>query len=422
MKRPFLPSRSPLLLSLALVLAAPSVLAQASVTPPSSSAALIYVVKTGDTLYRIATERGLKVEDLMRLNNMADASVEIGQELKLPSGPTTTPPVRTPPNQTPPSQTPPSQTPPSQTPGTPAPAVPVPLVQTPAVPTSVKPIPAAPIPVATVKSGNVVAGVTVRAPTRLRMGDAFVLRLSGANAARAQVSFPSEVGEDVRKPAEILTPIGAAGEYVVLGRVVLGKNTPLTYIVTIGKEVLKGSVPVSALAQKVQHLTLAKTLTDRLTAPTRPAEEKVVEAAYALRTPQSWSRPFAAPLTTKSVSSSFGQPRTYLAGGPVLYHYGMDFPAPVGTPVRAVNDGKVVIAATYPVRGGLVAIDHGAGLISMYFHQSRLLVKVGQTVTRGQIIGQVGTTGLSAGPHLHLEMRVRGEGTLPTEYFNRLWP
>lgn len=397
MKRPSLPARPLHLLSLALILATPAVLAQTSATPTSNNAALVYVVKTGDTLYRIATERGLKVEDLMRLNDLPDASVQIGQELKLPSGPTTTLP--------------------SQVPGTPAPAAPVPQVQTPA-----EPAPVRPDQVATVRSGNVVAGVTVRAPARLRMGDAFVLRLSGANAAKAQVSFPSEVGEDVRRPAEVLTPIGAAGEYVVLGRVVLGKTTPLTYTVTVGKEVLKGSVLVSALIQKIQHLTLAKTLTDRLTAPSRPAEEKVVEAAYALRSPQSWSRPFAAPLSSRSVSSSFGQPRTYLAGGPVKYHYGMDFPAPVGTPVRAVNDGRVVIAATYPVRGGLVAIDHGAGLISMYFHQSRLLVKVGQTVTRGQIIGQVGTTGLSAGPHLHLEMRVRGEATLPTGYFDRLWP
>ncbi len=428
MKRPSPHSVSLLSVSLALILAASSGLAQTSVqssarilaqtparnvaTPVPGSAALVYVVKTGDTLYRIATERGLKVEDLMRLNNMTDASVEIGQELKLPSGPSATPAV----------QTPAVRTPAVQPPGTPAPAAPVPVVQTPGAPTSGKPAPAAAMPAATVKSGNVVAGVTVRAPARLRMGDAFVLRLSGANAARAQVTFPSEVSEDVRRPAEILTPIGAAGEYVVLGRVVLGKNTPLTYSVTVGKEVLRGSVPVSALEQPMQHLTLAKSLTDRLTAPSRPAEEKVVEVAYALRTPQSWSRPFAAPLTTKSVSSSFGQPRTYLAGGPVKYHYGMDFPAPVGTPVKAVNDGTVVIAATYPVRGGLVAIDHGAGVLSMYFHQSKLLVKVGQTVTRGQVIGQVGTTGLSAGPHLHLEMRVRGEGTLPTGYFNRLWP
>jgi murein DD-endopeptidase MepM/ murein hydrolase activator NlpD len=377
---------------------------------PSTSAELVYTVKTGDTLYRIATERGLKVEDLMKLNNLSTTDVEIGQELRLPSG------------------TPAPTAGPAPTPPTPQ-VTPEPASTSPEPPKSVVPKPpVAPIsrprvdpPIVQVK-GKVIGGVTVTAPKKLRMGDAFVLRLSGVRAGEARVGFSSEVGEDVRKPAELLTPIGAAGEYLVLGRVVLGKTSALTYSVRLGQEVLKGSVPVSTLDQPIQHLRLAKSLTDRLKAPARAAEEKLVEAAYARRTDQAWSRPFAPPLVSKSVSSSFGQPRTYLAGGPVAYHYGMDFPAPIGTPVKAVNDGTVVIASTVPVRGGLVVIDHGAGLVSMYFHQSKLLVRAGQQVSRGQVIGQVGTTGLSAGPHLHLEMRVRGEATLPTEYFNRLWP
>lgn len=385
--------------TLTLLLGGSPLLSLHGLAQSGGSATLMYTVKAGDTLYRIATERRLKPEDLLRINGLSSATLSVGQTLKLPSGMSSPAPAATP--------------------------VAAPTVTPKPSPVS-KPVqPATPAPSAagTISSGsNVMAGVTVRAPARLKMGDGFVLRLSGEKAGEAVVSFPSEVGEDVRKPAEPLTPIGAAGEYQVLGRVVLGKTTPLVYTVKVGSDVLRGSIPVSGLDQPIQHLTLAKSLTDRLTAPDRPLEEKIVEAAYALRTPQAWSRPFAAPLSSTSVSSSFGQPRTYVTGGPVLYHYGMDFPAAVGTSVRAVNDGRVVIAATYPVRGGLVAIDHGAGLVSMYFHQSKLLVKVGQSVTRGQIIGQVGTTGLSAGPHLHLEMRVRGEATLPTEYFNRLWP
>ncbi|WP_407539290.1 LysM peptidoglycan-binding domain-containing M23 family metallopeptidase [Deinococcus radiomollis] len=379
--------------TLTLLLGGSSVFVPSSLAQTGGSATLTYTVKAGDTLYRVATERGLKPEDLLRINGLSSATLSVGQTLKLPSGmPAPAPAAAA------------SPTPPN-----------------PVTSTSVTPKPVAPA-AASAPGSNVIAGVTVRVPARLKMGDGFVLRLSGERAGEAVVSFSSEVGEDVRMPAETLTPIGAAGEYQVLGRVVLGKTTPLVYTVKVGNDVLRGSIPVSGLDQPIQHLTLPKSLTDRLTAPSRPLEEKVVEAAYALRTPQAWSRPFAAPLVTTAVSSSFGQPRTYLTGGPVLYHYGMDFPAPVGTSVRAVNDGRVVIAGTYPVRGGLVAIDHGAGLVSLYFHQSRLLVKAGETVKRGQIIGQVGTTGLSAGPHLHLEMRVRGEATLPTEYFNRLWP
>ncbi|WP_189087634.1 LysM peptidoglycan-binding domain-containing M23 family metallopeptidase [Deinococcus ruber] len=393
-----------LALALTVTLSAPIVAIKATVTPTSKAAVsapvLLYTVQTGDTLYHIAQSHGLTTEDLMKLNNLSSPSISVGQQLRLSAGTTAATPAA------------PAPTPaPAPAPAKPAPSAP-----------QAAPAPAAPAPVTITVKGNVVAGVTVRAPARLKMGDGFVLRLSGARAGEAQITFPSEVGEDVRRPAEILTPIGAAGEYSVLGRVVLGKTTPVTYTVKIGNEQMKGSIPVSGLDQAIQHLNLPKSLTDRLTAPTRPLEEKIVEAAYALRTPQAWSKPFAAPIDTRSVSSGFGQPRTYVAGGEVKYHYGMDFPAKLGTPVHAVNDGKVVIAATYPVRGGLVAIDHGAGLVSLYFHQSKILVKVGQIVTRGQIIGQAGTTGLSEGPHLHLEMRVRGEATLPTLYFGKLWP
>ena len=395
--------KRPLVLVLTATLSAPMLAIKVS-TPAApkaatTSTALLYTVQTGDTLYHIAQARGLTTEALMKLNGLSSPAISVGQQLRLPAGGTAT---------------------------TPAPA---PVPAKPALPapqaTASQPAPApstTPAPATTTVQGNVVAGVTVRAPARLRMGDGFVLRLSGARAGEAQVSFPSEVGEDVRRPAEVLTPIGAAGEYTVLGRVVLGKSTPVVYTVKIGNELLKGSIPVTGLDQPIQHLNLPKALTDRLTAPNRPLEEKIVEAAYALRTLQAWAKPFAAPIDTSQVSSGFGQPRTYVAGGDVKYHYGMDFPARLGTPVHAVNDGRVVIAATYPVRGGLVAIDHGAGLVSLYFHQSKILVKVGQQVTRGQVVGLAGTTGLSEGPHLHLELRVRGEATLPTLYFGKLWP
>lgn len=88
----------------------------------------------------------------------------------------------------------------------------------------------------------------------------------------------------------------------------------------------------------------------------------------------------------------------------------------------AINDGTVVIAGRYPVRGGLVVIDHGAGVVSLYFHQSKVTAKVGQQIKRGQKVGEVGSTGLSAGPHLHLEVRVRGEGTNPAGWMGKLWP
>ncbi len=342
-----------------------------------------YTVKAGDTLYSIARANGTTVAALMQLNGLSGTTLEIGQELRLPGA--------------------------APAPAAPArPSLPAPLPDDQLTPTP---------PAATV------AGVNIRVPASLRMGEAFIVQLSGTRAAQATVRFPSEVGEDVRRPNEVLRPVGAAGEYVVLGRVVLGKTTPVVYEVSLNGELVRGRIPVVGLDQPIQHLNLPPRISGLLQDPGRAAEDAAVEKAYALRTPQVWTRPFApAMASVKATSSSFGQPRTYLAGGPVAYHFGTDYPAPVGTPVLAVNDGKVILAGKYPVRGNLVVIDHGAGVTSLYFHQSKLLVKPGQTVTRGQKIGEVGTTGLSAGPHLHLEVRVRGEGTNPATWMNRLWP
>lgn len=337
-----------------------------------------YTVKPGDTLYSIARAHGTTVAELTRLNRLTGTTIEVGQRLRLP--------------------------------GEPAP------VPTPPLPRSDGGQGSLPVPAAQI------AGLTVSAPTSLQMGDAFVLRLSGPRAGEATVRFPSEVGEDVRRPGERLTPSGAAGEYVVLGRVVLGKTTPVVYEVQVGDDLVRGSIPVTGLDQTIQHINLPPSISRKLEDPGRKAEDAAVEKAYARRTPQAWTRPFQPAVGVKAQSSAFGQPRTYVAGGPVQYHYGTDYPAPVGTAVTAVNDGTVVLAGTYPVRGGLVVIDHGAGLTSLYFHQSRVLVRPGQKVTRGQKIGEVGSTGLSAGPHLHLEMRVRGEGTNPADWMNRIWP
>ncbi|WP_034359164.1 LysM peptidoglycan-binding domain-containing M23 family metallopeptidase [Deinococcus phoenicis] len=376
-----LPVRRSLLLAAALLLGA-----------AGTSSVPVYTVKGGDTLYSIARAHGTTVAELTRLNNLTGTGIEVGQTLRLP-GEAASPPA----------------------PNSPAPSSPAPSPATPL------PDPA-PLPMPVPAGTSQIAGVTVSAPASLRMGDAFVLRLSGPRAGQATVRFPSEIGEDVRRPAEKLTPTGAAGEYVVLGRVVLSKTTPVVYEVQVGSDLVRGSIPLTGLGQVVQHLNLPPSISGKLEDPGRKAEDAAVEKAYARRTPQAWTRPFQPAVNVKAQSSAFGQPRTYVAGGPVLYHYGTDYPAPVGTAVTAVNDGVVVMAGKYPVRGGLVVIDHGAGLTSLYFHQSKVIARVGQKVTRGQKIGEVGSTGLSAGPHLHLEMRVRGEGTNPAGWMNRIWP
>lgn len=267
------------------------------------------------------------------------------------------------------------------------------------------------------------SGISINAPQQVTMGDAFVIVLNGQSAANTTVRFISESREDVRFANEVLHPIGAAGAYRVLGRAVLGKTTPLVYEVNKDNQVVRGTIKVANLPMRAQYLNLPPSLTKARHAPQAKQEAALMEKLYTLRTPQLWTRPFVFPLANHSaISSHFGQARTYSVGSDLEYHYGSDYPAPKGTPVRAINDGKVMVAANYPLRGGLVVLDHGAGLLSLYFHMSKIAVKKGQSIERSHKIGEVGSTGLSGGPHLHLEMRVRGEAVNPLLWMQRIWP
>lgn len=97
-------------------------------------------------------------------------------------------------------------------------------------------------------------------------------------------------------------------------------------------------------------------------------------------------------------------------------HEGVDFVATPGTPIRAAAAGIVIGAALHPQYGNLVEIDHGRELTTRYAHASRLFVKPGQFVRRGQKIAEVGTTGRSTGPHLHFEVRVQGIAQNPDRF------
>ena len=97
-------------------------------------------------------------------------------------------------------------------------------------------------------------------------------------------------------------------------------------------------------------------------------------------------------------------------------HTGMDLAVPTGTPIRAALDGTVSLSKYYGTYGYCVMIDHGNGLTTLYGHNSRLLVSVGQTVQAGDVISLSGATGRVTGPHLHFEVRVNGERTNPRYY------
>ena len=101
----------------------------------------------------------------------------------------------------------------------------------------------------------------------------------------------------------------------------------------------------------------------------------------------------------------------------VKFHSGMDFSANVGTPVYATGNGVVRKAGWEGLYGNCIQIDHGFGYVTRYAHLSKIDVRVGQKVVRGETIGKVGTTGKSTGPHLHYEVMVKGQIVNPVNYY-----
>ena len=143
----------------------------------------------------------------------------------------------------------------------------------------------------------------------------------------------------------------------------------------------------------------------------RAAELVQINAAKALNAAtDGWRQPMLWP-TTGRISTLFGSQRIYAGGVEGAFHGGMDIARPTGTVVRAPADGVVALATERPfsLEGNLVMIDHGFGLISALMHLSRIDVRTGDHVRRGDVIGLVGMTGRATGPHLHWGLTWYGE-------------
>jgi murein DD-endopeptidase MepM/ murein hydrolase activator NlpD len=154
------------------------------------------------------------------------------------------------------------------------------------------------------------------------------------------------------------------------------------------------------------------------------AERELVNAVFAgVSGERLWEGPIGYPLEGElRTTAPFGQRRSY-GGGPVSsYHTGHDFGADAGMPILAPITGTVVLAEALQVRGTAVILDHGLGVFTGFWHLSEIRVEVGQVVGQGEVVGLVGNTGLSTGPHLHWEMRVRGVPVDPLQWTRRSFP
>ncbi len=179
-------------------------------------------------------------------------------------------------------------------------------------------------------------------------------------------------------PTTTAIAIATAGGLAAVGMAgaTAAQAGPVTPAATVTKAENKGKA-ASAKAKQARVAALRRQLT------TLPGDKKL-------------------PLRKYSVGAGWGHSSGPHAG---RHHNGFDFSARSGAPIRSVSDGKVAMARSYYGYGKLTIIRTPTGKRVLYAHQSKILVKRGQSVTAGQLIGRVGSTGYSTGPHLHFETR-----------------
>lgn len=182
-----------------------------------------------------------------------------------------------------------------------------------------------------------------------------------------------------------------------------------------GKEDQTLLVPVQVLPkedERIVRLTIADF--DRL-----PYNEESGVMAKVRNEAPVWPAPRLAPWAWPvlgRLSELFGVKRIYNHGLRSWYHGGYDIAAPGGTPVLAPGPGRVLFTAPFVAHGNTILIDHGYGVITTYLHLSKILVKPGNEVAQGQIIGEVGSTGGSTGNHLHFQVNVNGRIAAPEDF------
>jgi murein DD-endopeptidase MepM/ murein hydrolase activator NlpD len=128
--------------------------------------------------------------------------------------------------------------------------------------------------------------------------------------------------------------------------------------------------------------------------------------------------PSIAPVVEGFYSSNFGWRMDPFTGRKAM-HEGVDYVVQAGTPIHASAGGVVAYADRHPQYGNMVEIDHGNDIVTRYAHASRLLVKVGHVVRRGEEIAEVGSTGRSTGNHLHFEIRYKGVAQNPVRFLKK---
>ena len=392
-------------------------------TAMPTAEAPVYVVVPGDTLYGIAERFGTTVEAIVAANDIADARlISVGQKLVIPTG----------------------------QPGL------VPSLQ-PETDSRVHPVRAGDtlpflayrygttywtlreandlhrlgllwpgqeltIPPSTVSHGGVPGFPEVAtSPAPVVQGRTMLVEVQGKNDLELNGSF---LGQDLLFVEEDgwywalagVDALTAPGSYaLVLEATEVDSGDLLT---------MQETLTVAQGSYKAYNIVVPSDRTNLLDPALVQAEREKVNAVFAkVSETRLWDGVFGLPLAGElRTTAPFGQRRSY-GGGPVTsYHTGHDYGADAGTPVLAPITGTVALAEPLQVRGNVVILDHGLGVYSGFWHLSQIDVAAGQTVGEGEVVGLVGNTGLSTGPHLHWEMRVLGVPVDPVQWTQQAFP
>ncbi|WP_432737905.1 M23 family metallopeptidase [Maridesulfovibrio sp. FT414] len=260
------------------------------------------------------------------------------------------------------------------------------------------------------------AKINLAYPESVGLGEPFLVRIT-SDSGLESVSIKwkgTEVKPEIRNWKGRSVALAMFGTDVLVDKT--GKSKLSITVVEDGKERRLGrSVRVKKKKYKVQRLSLP----ENMVTPPKDVLDKIaqdrVEVAAAKETmsaERKWFVPFTRP-TKGSQSSPYGAQRI-LNGKPRNPHRGLDFRGAEGAEITAIADGRVVLVGDHYYAGNCIYLDHGNGVVTMYFHLSRIDVKEGEIVERGQVIGGIGSTGRVTGPHLHMSVSVQGRLVDPT--------
>ncbi|QIG82016.1 M23 family metallopeptidase [Sphingosinithalassobacter tenebrarum] len=202
-------------------------------------------------------------------------------------------------------------------------------------------------------------------------------------------------------------PVAPDGRFLIAFDRDAGDSATLVARLRDGREIRK-ELTVSPRAWRIERIDSLRPRSQVSDAwrRRRAGEIEQIVAARAMQTgAEGWRQDFLWPVTGR-ISGLFGAQRVY-GGEPASYHSGIDIARPSGTPVLAPADGVVILAAEQPfsLEGHLLMLDHGMGLNSAFLHLSRIDVKVGEHIRRGQRVGAIGQSGSATGPHLHWSLK-----------------